>query len=67
MFVEERCLRCKEFFTPFTVKNDKCKCMRKEDLSYSLRKKNKYGKFFQKYNEETRKRQYEIFVKSLTR
>lgn len=67
MFVEEKCLKCGSFFTPFVVKNDKCKCMFKEDRSWNKTKVNKNGSFFQKYNEETRKRQYEIFVKSLTR
>lgn len=67
MFVEERCKTCNSFFTPKTIKNDRCKCMVKEDRSYKLQKKNKNGKYFQKVNEDIRKVQYEIFVKSLTR
>lgn len=65
MFVEERCKVCKEFFTPKVVKNDQCKCMRKEQRSYNLVKKNNNGKYFSKLNEEVRKVQYEIFLKSL--
>jgi len=67
MFVNEKCETCKEFFTPFTVKNDQCKCMRKEQRSYNKQKKNNNGKYFSKLNEETRKAQYEIFLKSLNR
>ena len=67
MFVDERCKTCNEFYTHKTIKNDQCKCMRKEQRSYKLQKKNNNGKYFSKLNEEIKQIQYEIFVKSLTR
>jgi hypothetical protein len=39
MFINERCKECKEFFTPKTIKNDRCKCMRKEDKIFKTFKK----------------------------
>ena len=69
MFVDEKCKTCGNWFTPKTVKNDKCKCMKKEDQSWNLKreKSKRLGFYHQKVNEETRKAQYEIFLRSLTR
>jgi hypothetical protein len=38
-FTPEKCPRCGEYFTPKTIKNDKCKCMRLEDKSWNKRKR----------------------------
>ena len=67
MFVDEKCKKCENFFTPYTIKNDQCKCMRKEQRDYNIVKKNKVGFYHQKVNDETRKIQYEIFLSSLKR
>ncbi len=65
MFVDEQCKTCKSFFTPSVVKNDKCKCMVKEDRSWKLQKKNKNGFYFSKLNQEIKDVHREMFIKSL--
>ena len=51
MFINEKCNKCKEFFTPYTVKNDRCKCMRKEDKTFkSIKVENKTDRNYRMMN-----------------
>ncbi len=67
MFIEERCKDCLEFFTPYTIKDDSCKCERKVQRMFkvkTLTKSEKYFKQIESYRKMMLKNSYKLKVEN---